>query len=120
MNELSETVDKNSPDGLAAKLDKLAKKEQGETKVLRAVKSALQKLGWTAYRINSQDFPDLYCTHPFYQPRWVEIKVPGAKLRENQVRVFNRLEIENVKIYVMTGPEMANLINENPNWRHYV
>jgi len=62
-------------------------------------------------------FPDLYCYHKLFGARWVELKMPGNKLRVSQVKFFSDLSRHNIGVWVCSDPnEIPKLLMNKPNW----
>lgn len=61
---------------------KLRKKHGPEWHIQQAIIRFLREREWHVMVTNGnayqQGFPDLYCTHPRYKQRWVEVKNPTS------------------------------------------
>lgn len=70
----------------------------------------------------SYGWPDLYVAHLRHGPRWIEMKVPGGKLRETQIEFITDFALVGVGVWVLedaTPAEYAKLFGE-PNWSEYL
>lgn len=97
-------------------------KLQKENKILRPkVIAKLEKFGYhveiTHGGMYQQGWPDLYCMHPGLGTYWVELKVPGGKLRRSQIEKFTLWSKYKVKIWVVTSHfEVPEIFDKPPNW----
>lgn len=69
-------------------------------------------------------FPDLYCTHVNYGPRWVEVKLPnmqGSRWTIAQKEEFPKLHNNGSPIWILTGatPEEYKKLFEPANFLYY-
>ena len=67
----------------------------------------LKSLGWYTIKMHGGIFqarlPDLYCMHPRYGTRWVELKTPIGKLSQAQITEFTRWWKYGVKVFILTS-----------------
>ena len=72
--------------------------------------------------ILSHGWPDLYAAHLEYGPRWIEMKVPGSKLRETQIKFITDFERAGVGVWVLEAgdPQQYARLFKPPNWRNYL
>lgn len=72
--------------------------------------------------ILSYGWPDLYAAHKEYGPRWIEMKVPGGKLRETQIEFITDFERAGVGIWVLVAanPQEYAKLFRPPNWKDYL
>ena len=88
--------------------------------------SYLQTRDWvvkqTEGTILSHGWPDLYVAHVRHGQRWIEMKVPGGKLRETQIRFITDFELAGVGVWVLEAatPEQYARLFKPPNWRNYL
>lgn len=67
-------------------------------------------------------WPDLLAMHMNYGIKWIEMKIPGGKLRQTQVDKFHKWSRFGVKIYVLDGAsetDYKKLFGE-PNWHLFI
>lgn len=85
--------------------------------------------GWTVLRIHGNRFqkglPDLYCMHPVFGARWVEVKLPdmiGSRFTTAQSTVFPTMLAHNVGIWILTdySEQEYNKIFKKSNALHYL
>lgn len=78
-------------------------------------------------------FPDLYCTHPKYGIRWIEVKLPnmkGSVFTPAQLKEFPKLASHGTLIWIITAAtntEYRKLFIRDPvsgrlkdNWFEYM
>lgn len=60
-----------------------------ETQIQRAIQGVLKGMNWRVRKIHggalNKGYPDLYVGCPVYGDAWIEVKVPGKKLRDSQI-----------------------------------
>lgn len=108
---------------------KLPPKHGPEYFVRQAVTKMLEDRGWVVKIVHGsmyqEGFPDLYCTHAKYGPRWVEVKLPnmdGSRWTKAQLREFPRLSSNGTPIWVLvSGAESEyKKLFEPENWMEYM
>jgi hypothetical protein len=100
-----------------------------EYKLRKDIIDFLEARGWfvkilhgSAYQ---EGFPDLYCTHRIYGPRWIEVKLPnmdGSRWTKAQTIEFPKLSANGTKIWVLvaaTESEYKKLFGPD-NWFEYM
>jgi hypothetical protein len=65
--------------------------------------------------VYQKDLPDLYCLHPTFGPRWVEVKKPSGKLSQGQIRKFIKWAQYGTKVWILTGPDDYALLMKPSN-----
>jgi hypothetical protein len=94
--------------------------ERLESAIQKDIKAFLEDRGWTVMVTHGnavqEGFPDLYCVHPKYGQRWVEVKNPkGYSFTKAQLKYFPKINNANIPIYVMfeaSNKEYAQLFIE--------
>lgn len=83
----------------------------------------MQSYGWTVLVTHGSayqsGFPDLYCMHPKYGSRWVEVKNPTAyQFTAAQLQTFPMFQACGVGIWVLTAATDIEIdkIFKPPNW----
>ena len=80
--------------------------------------------GWWCKKIHGGKFqsglPDLYCCHPQYGQRWIEMKAPGGKLRSSQVQNFGEMKRHGVDVFVLESEKHYGRLFKNANWMEYM
>lgn len=106
---------------------KLTGGEKPETKIRNKIKEKLQKYGWhvmiTHGNAYQHGFPDLYCLHPKYGSRWIEVKMPNTgRLTTAQIENFPMFTAAKVGIWILTGDEDSEIdkLFGPPNWVHWL
>jgi len=94
------------------------------------VRRHLEKLGWLTIKTHGNQFqsglPDLYCAHPLYGQRWIEMKTPSGVMTAAQKRVFPKLHKAGVRIHIITcvedlgTPGSRKGIFGPDNWEQYI
>lgn len=89
---------------------KIQAKQRPEAKIQTAITVFLEARGWivkpTHGGMFQAGFPDLYITHEFHGPRWVEVKLPGfegSKWTKAQLHWFPIWSSNGTPIWVLTG-----------------
>jgi len=100
-----------------------------EFKVRERVIKMLERYGWIVKIVHGSmyqsGFPDLYCTHKKYGPRWIEVKLPnmeGSRWTAEQRKWFPILAENGTPIWVITNDteyEYRKLF-ANDNWFEYM
>lgn len=105
------------------------KKDNPEKRIQKAVEEFLTNRGWYVLRTHGNavqsGFPDDYCTHKRYGPRWVEIKLPGMKgsqFTAAQLEVFPKLINNGAGVWIITGAteEEYRKLFKKPNYWEYL
>jgi len=84
----------------------------------------MQAKGWLCMKLGGSKFtvgwPDYYCYHPRHGHRWVEMKAPGEKLRDSQIKRFTKMAAAGDKIFVCEDRDHYDrLLRPRDNWRQY-
>lgn len=81
-----------------------------EDKIEKAIIKYLRDRGWYVVKMHGSMYqmgiPDLYCVHPTYGQRWVEVKLPdmkGSKFTGAQLEVFPQLEKHGAGVWILTA-----------------
>jgi len=111
-------------------MDKFKPRGRPEAKVQKSIIEYLRNKEWLVMATHGNQyqhgFPDLFCTHTKYGPRWVEVKLPGmkgSKYTAAQLEYFPKLCANGSGVWVMTAPTVAQytmLVTEPPNWWQYL
>lgn len=69
--------------------------------------------------------PDLYCVHPHFGQRWVEVKLPqmkGSKFTGAQLEIFPKLEKFGAGVWILTGANQQEYYKlfEKSNLTYYM
>jgi hypothetical protein len=98
-----------------------------ETLITEAIVKKLRGYGWDTFKTHGNayqhGFPDLYCIHPKYGTRWVEVKNPkGHSFTPAQMETFPRFSSCKVGIWVLTGDEDSEIdkLFGPANWWAYM
>lgn len=109
------------------KRPKMKIRETPEKDIRDGIKRELTLLGWTVFVTHGNEYqhglPDLYCMHPKYGVRWVEVKNPEAySFTAAQMEKFPLFSANNVGIWILTGftKEDINKLFGPPNWWSYL
>ena len=94
------------------------KKEKAYEKELRAY---MHEQGWHTEKTHGnafqEGFPDLYCMHPKFGTRWVEMKRPeDGRLKASQIKKFSLWQAHGVGVWILTGPKDYKKLWDPPNW----
>jgi len=105
-------------------------REQPENKLKKQVVSHLEKRGWYIIKTHGNMYqsglPDLYCCHPRYGTRWIELKTEKGVLTDAQKVVFSKMRKHGVMIHVITSvkdlgePGSNKGIFGSDNWYYYI
>jgi hypothetical protein len=87
----------------------------------------LEARGWLVERMIGNAFqtgvPDLYCHHPNWGYRWIDVKRPGKNysFTKAQRRKWPEWESKGVGIWILNAAtqEQYDLLFKKPNWRDY-
>jgi hypothetical protein len=97
-----------------------------EADIQRALVAFLRDREWHVERMlgNSYQFgiPDLFCYHPKWGMRWVEVKRPeGFAFTKRQKQRFPVWEAAKIGIWILTAAtqEQYDLLFQPPNWRDF-
>jgi hypothetical protein len=100
-----------------------------ESKIQKAIKEYLVERAWfvkdTHGNMYQSGFPDLYCCHKMYGPRWIECKLPnmvGSHFTAAQLITFPKMTLHGSGVWVLTAAtdyEYKKLF-EQPNWHQYL
>jgi hypothetical protein len=101
-------------------------KDEPEVNIQRKLVKLLRDKGWLVERILANSFqcglPDLYCHHPQFGARWIEVKRPNDySLTLRQRQKFPLWESFGVPIWILTAATAAqySLLFASPNWRKF-
>lgn len=103
-------------------MNRLERMNHTENKIIRPqVIAILVENDWHVEIVHGgmfqQGFPDLYCMHKKHGKRWIELKVPGRKLRHSQFRKFKKWQEFGTDIWVVDNPKtLMEVIFGPPNW----
>ena len=108
------------------------KKSRGknpETKIYERIRDHLRYKGWFVQNIHGNIFqsglPDMFCSHPNYPNRWVELKTPTRSnhkhggLAPNQISKFKEMEAAGCGVWILTRVEDWHILMGPPNWKSY-
>lgn len=98
-----------------------------EEKILQAITEFLKLRDWFVKRTHGNmyqsGFPDLYCTHKSYGPRWVEVKNPlKYSFTPAQRETFPLLAANGTQIWILTAAteEEYQKLFKRGNWWHFL
>lgn len=102
-------------------------RQNPEAKIQDSIVAFLRLRGWTVMQTHGnmfqQGFPDLYCLHPVYGAKWVEVKNPKRfTFTPAQRAYFPLVNAAGHGIWVLvaaTEEEYAKLFRD-PNWFTYL
>ena len=87
----------------------------------------LRMRGWfvksTHGNLYQSGFPDLFCCHATYGPRWVEVKLPGMRgshFTTAQLEIFPQMCACGAGVWVITGVAEYKKLFLDCNWYHYL
>ena len=111
-------------------MDAYKPRKRPEAKVQKEVISYFRNKGWLVLPTHGNQyqhgFPDLFCTHSRYGPRWVEIKLPemkGSHFTAAQLEYFPKLCANGSGVWIVTAPTLVQyemVVKEPPNWWQYL
>jgi hypothetical protein len=83
-----------------------------ESAIVEAIRDMLGKLGWFTIKTHGSQYqsglPDLYCCHPKYGTRWVEVKnAEKYSFTPAQTEVFPKLIAHGVGVWVLVAATEA-------------
>jgi hypothetical protein len=95
-----------------------------EFKIQQTLIDFLTKRGWLVERLIGNAFqqgiPDLYCYHPKWGERWVDVKVKGHySFTRAQKHKWPKWAKFGVGVWILTGVEDYDLLFQPPNWKDY-
>ncbi len=84
------------------------KRKGPESEIVTAIRKFLLERGWYTIKTHGSEFqsglPDLYCCHPRYGTRWVEVKNPlKYSFTSAQMDTFPKLEAHGVGVWILTA-----------------
>lgn len=90
-----------------------------------ALRKVMKEHGWLTKKMHGNAYqsgiPDLYCIHPVYGARWVEMKKSYQdRLTPDQIRVFGELSQYGAKIWILMGPENYQWLFMPSNWQQWL
>ena len=106
------------------KVPKRTVKDGPEAKGMRNLRKLMEHRGWLVKKIHGGQyqfgFPDLFCAHPEYGHRWIEMKAPKQKLRSSQIKKFSEFETYGELIFVLEDENgYGKLFKPFGNWKEY-
>ena len=89
------------------------------------LRAKMKKLGWHTEKMHGnafqKGFPDLFCTHPVYGYRLIEMKKSfEERLTPDQITKFALLSQHGAKIWILTGPENYDWLFMPSNWQQWL
>ncbi len=97
-----------------------------ELHIQRKLVEFLRARGWYVERMLANAYqtgiPDLYCYHPRWRERWVEVKRPdNYSFTRAQKRKWPEWEQAGIQIWILTAAtqEQYDLLFRPPNWRKF-
>lgn len=97
-----------------------------EWHIQEALREFLEARGWLVERMTGNAYqkgiPDLYCFHPRWGERWIDVKVEGRYSFTKSQRIKWPLwESFGVGIWILTGATENDYgqLFQPPNWRDY-
>lgn len=97
-----------------------------EYKIQERLVSFLEARGWLVERMIGNAYqmgiPDLYCHHPQYEYRWIDVKVEGKySFTSAQREKWPLWEEKGVQIWILTeaNQEQYDRLFKPANWRDY-
>jgi hypothetical protein len=103
-----------------------------EAVVQKKIIEFLTQRGWTVMpthgNAHQKGFPDLYCVHPDYGQRWVEVKyLESFSFTPSQIKFFPKINAAGIGIWILTDATIAEYHKlferkhmPNGNWIEYV
>lgn len=102
-----------------------------EKKLEHAVRNYLHSQGWYTVKMHGNKFqsgiPDLYCAHPKYGQRWIELKTRDGVMTSAQCRTFPKFHKAGVKIFIIgavsdigTPGSNKGIFGSKSNWLPYM
>lgn len=100
-----------------------------EAIIQRSIVAMLRQKNWFVKRMVGNAFqfgvPDLYATHKYFGPRWIEVKLPGmkgSKFTRAQLEDFPLICKHGHGVWVLTGDSKKEYekLKGPPNWWHYL
>jgi hypothetical protein len=101
----------------------LKSNKKPENTIRDNIKKKLQSYGWHVFITHGNEFqmgfPDLYCIHPTYGYRWIEVKRPtGYAFTDAQQRVFPLFQSCKIGIWILTSDDDKEIdkLFQPANW----
>ncbi len=98
-----------------------------EAIIQEAIVKKLRELEWLTFRTHGNEFqmgfPDLYCMHSKYGPRWVEVKNPKSySFTSAQLETFPKFQSCGVGVWVLTAADDGEIMKlfKPANWHVYL
>lgn len=93
---------------------KIRSRKRPEDLIRDNIKKKLQSYGWhviiTHGNAYQSGFPDLWCMHPKYGTRWVEVKNPnGYAFTQAQMETFPLFQACSVGIWILTSDDDSEI-----------
>ena len=81
--------------------------------------------GWSLKKLHGgkyqEGLPDYVCMHSLHGLKWIEMKAPGGKLRQSQIKCFGEFEKYGQQVYVLEDEQdYPKLFKTTGNWRAYI
>ena len=74
-----------------------------------SLRKLMHSKGWLTEKMHGsayqKDIPDLYCLHPTYGSRWIEMKRRGGRLSPGQIRKFCKWARYGGRVWILEGPQ---------------
>jgi hypothetical protein len=98
--------------------------KRAEFKIQAALIQYMRARGWLVERMIGNAFqvgiPDLYCYHPKWGERWIDVKNPGRySFTKAQKQKWPLWAKYGVGIWILTSIDDYQLLFKEPNWRNY-
>lgn len=104
-----------------------SKLQKPESKIQSEIIDYLKLRDWFVRPVGpsaaSCGWPDLYCAHARFGPRWVEVKrKEGYSFTAAQIETFPALHSKGIGVWILTEAtdDEVNLLFKPPNWWHYL
>lgn len=98
-----------------------------EDQIKDKIKERLETYGWMVLVTHGNAYqsglPDLYCMHPKYGARWIEVKNPkGYHFTAAQMEWFPKFMSCRIGVWVLVGSEDSELdkLHGPANWTAYL
>ena len=100
-------------------------REQPEHREQERLRKYMATRGWYTKKLHGGKYqsglPDLLAMHCIHGIKWIEMKVPGEKLRASQIAEFARFEKCGQEVYILESIEhYRRIFKPKGNWKEYV